>query len=142
MYTVEEFDKQKTRVFKYITFKKRTENEVRIKFKKEIEDEMLEDIIEYLKEAGYIDDYSYTEKQVHEYMLLKTMSIKEIEYKLYQKGIDRKIIEEYISKNREELEEYEKQSIEKIKNKKTTQMDDEEIKTYLYKKGYKVEEGE
>lgn len=139
MYTIEEFDKQKTRVFKYITFKKRTENEVRIKFEREIEENMLEDIIEYLKEAGYINDYTYMEKQVHEYMLLKNMSIKEIQYKLYQKGIDRKTIEEYISKNREELEEYEKQSMEKIKSKKSTQMDEEEIKTYLYKKGYKVE---
>lgn len=139
MYTIEEFDKQKTRVFKYITFKKRTENEVRIKFEREIEENMLEDIIEYLKEAGYINDYNYIEKQVHEYMLLKSMSIKEIQYKLYQKGIDRKTIEEYISKNREELEEYEKQSMEKIKSKKSTQMDEEEIKTYLYKKGYKVE---
>ncbi|MCI8654295.1 MAG: RecX family transcriptional regulator [Clostridia bacterium] len=137
MYTIEEFDKQKTRVFKYIAFKKRTENEVRIKFEKEIETNMLEDIIEYLKEAGYIDDYNYVEKQVREYMLLKSMSIREIEYKLYQKGIDKNIIEEYISKNREELEEYEKQSLEKIKNKKTGQMDEEEIKTYLYKKGYK-----
>lgn len=139
MYTVEEFDKQKTRVFKYITFKKRTENEIKVKFQREIEEEMLEDIIEYLKEAGYINDYNYIEKQVHEYMSLKSMSIKEIEYKLYQKGIDKKIIEEYISKNREELEEYEKQSIEKIKNKKATQMNEEEIKSYLYKKGYKVE---
>lgn len=139
MYTLEEFDKQKTRVFKYITFKKRTENEVRIKFEKEIEENMLEDIIEYLKEAGYINDYNYIERQVHEYMLLKSMSIKEIQYKLYQKGLDKKIIEEYISKNKEKLEEYEKQSIEKIRNKKTPQMDNEEIKSYLYKKGYKVD---
>lgn len=138
MYTIEEFDKQKTRVFKYITFKKRTENEIRTKFEREIDEDMLEDIIEYLKEAGYINDYNYVERQIHEYMLLKDMSIKEIQYKLYQKGIDRKIIEEYISKNREELEEYEKKSMEKIKSKKEAQMEEEELKTYLYKKGYKV----
>lgn len=139
MYTIEEFDKQKTRVFKYITFKKRTENEVRVKFQKEIEEEMLEDIIEYLKEAGYINDYNYIERQVTEYMALKSMSIKEIQYKLYQKGINKKIIEEYISKNKEELEEYEKQSLERIKIKKANQMSEEEIKTYLYKKGYNLE---
>lgn len=138
MYTIEEFDKQKTRVFKYITFKKRTENEIRTKFEREIDEDMLEDIIEYLKEAGYINDYNYVERQIHEYMQLKDMSIKEIQYKLYQKGIDRKIIEEYISKNREELEEYEKKSMEKIKSKKEAQMEEEELKTYLYKKGYKV----
>ncbi len=139
MYTIEEFDKQKTKVFKYMAYKKRTEREVRIKFQKEIEEEMLEDIIEYLKEAGYINDYNYIERQIHEYMTLKNMSIKEIQYKLYQKGIDKKKIEEYISKNKEELEEYERQSLEKIKTKKANQMSEEEIKMYLYKKGYNSE---
>ena len=50
MYTLEEFDKEKTRVLKYIMFKKRSEYEVRNKFSKTIEESLLEDIIEYLKE--------------------------------------------------------------------------------------------
>ena len=32
MYTIEEFDKEKTKVLKYILYKKRSENEVRAKF--------------------------------------------------------------------------------------------------------------
>ena len=80
MYTIEEFDKEKTKVFKYIMFKKRTENEIRNKFKSQIEEIMLEDIIEYLKEAGYINDYNFIERQVSEYMNLKNMSIQEIRY--------------------------------------------------------------
>ena len=68
MYTIEEFDKQKTKVFKYIMFKKRTESEVRNKFKTQIEEDMLEDIIEYLKEAGYINDYNFIKKQVKLYL--------------------------------------------------------------------------
>ena len=139
MYTVEEFDRQKTKVFKYIMFKKRTESEIRNKFRTQIQEEILEDIIEYLKEAGYINDYNFIEKQVNEYMNLKNMSIKEIKYKLMVKGIERKLIEKYIEDNIEELEEYERKSAEKIKIKKTGQMDEQEIKQYLYKKGYKVE---
>ena len=34
---LKEFDAQKTKVFKYITYKKRTEQEVRKKFKRQIE---------------------------------------------------------------------------------------------------------
>ena len=49
MYSLEEFDEQKTKVMKYIVFKKRTEQEVRTKFANLIEPNMLEDIIEYLK---------------------------------------------------------------------------------------------
>lgn len=138
MYTIEEFDIQKTKVFKYIMFKKRTENEIRNKFRSQIQEEMLEDIIEYLKEAGYINDYNFIEKQVNEYMNLKNMSIQEIKYKLMGKGLDRKLIEKYIDEHYEELEEYEKRSAENIKIKKSNQMDEKEIEQYLYKKGYKT----
>ena len=42
---VEEFDKLKTKVLKYILFKKRTEQEVRQKFRED-SGEMLDDVIE------------------------------------------------------------------------------------------------
>lgn len=140
MYSIEEFDIQKTKVFKYIMFKKRTEYEIRNKFRLQIEENMLEDIIEYLKEAGYINDYNFIEKQVNEYMNLKSMSIQEIKYKLMGKGLERKLIDKYIQEHYEELKEYEAKSSEKIKQKKANQMDEKEIQQYLYKKGYKIEE--
>lgn len=139
MNNIEEFDKQKTKVFKYIMYKKRTEQEIRNKFRGQIQEEMLEEIIEYLKEANYINDYEFIEKQVREYMNLKTMSIKEIKYKLYTKGLDRKLIEKYIDKNYEQLKEYEEKCIEKIKQKKSATMEEQEIEQYLYRKGYKNE---
>ena len=137
MYTVEEFDGEKTRVMKYIIFKKRTENEVRQKFQNSIEENMLDDIIEYLKEAKYIDDNEYIEKQINEYMLLKTLSIKEIKYKLLSKGLDKNLIEDYISNHYEELQEYEERCLQKIKSKKSGTMDELKLKQYLLKKGYK-----
>ena len=136
---MKEFDAQKTKVFKYITYKKRTEQEVRNKFKGQIEEQMLEEIIGYLKEARYLDDYDFIEKQVREYMNLKTMSIVEMKYKLATKGLDRKLIEKYIDTNYEELKEYEQRCIEKIKNKKSGTMEEQEIVQYLYKKGYKCD---
>ena len=135
---LKEFDKQKTKVFKYITYKKRTEQEVRKKFKGQIEEQMLDEIIEYLKEAKYLDDYEFIEKQVREYINLKTLSVKEIKYKLLSKGLERKLIEKYIDNNYEELNEYEKKCIEKIKLKKSD-LTEEEIKQYLYRKGYKTD---
>ena len=136
---LKELDKHKTRVFKYITYKKRTEYEIRNKFKQDIDENMLEDIIEYFKEAGYINDKEYIERAVNEFKALKNLSIKEIKYKLYQKGIDRNILEDYISEHCEELEEYEKKSANNIKIKKQNTMDEDEIKMYLIKKGYKGE---
>lgn len=139
MYSLEEFDKQKTRVFKYILYKKRTEQEIRQKFRNDIDENMLEDIIEYFKEANYINDYDFIERQVREYMALKTMSIKEIKYKLAGKGIDRKIMEKYINEHYDELKEYEKKCIEKIRMKKSGTMEEQEINQYLYRKGYQSE---
>ena len=139
MNNIEEFDKQKTKVFKYIIYKKRTEQEIRNKFRGQIQEEMLEEIIEYLKEANYINDYEFIEKQVKEYINLKTMSIKEIKYKLYSKGLDRKLIEKYVDENYEQLKEYEEKCIEKIKQKKSATMEEQEIEQYLYRKGYKNE---
>ena len=136
---LKQFDEQKTKVFKYITYKKRTEQEVRNKFRGQIEEEMLEEIIDYLKEAKYLDDYEFIEKQVREYMNLKTLSITEIKFKLATKGLDRKLIEKYIDNNYEELKEYEQRCAEKIKNKKAGTMDEQQIEQYLYRKGYKIE---
>ena len=135
---LKEFDKQKTKVFKYITYKKRTEQEVRKKFKNEIDEQLLDEIIEYLKEAKYLDDYQYIQKQVNEYMMLKTLSIRELKYKLLEKGLDKKLVEKYIENNQEELEEYEKRCIEKIRRKKAGNMEEEKINQYLFRKGYPI----
>ena len=139
MYTVEEFDKEKTKVLKYVLYKKRSENEIRKKFEKEIEENLLEDIIAYLKEAKYIDDKEYIRKTIHNFMALKNLSIREIEYKLYSKGIKKEDIEDYIYENKEELNQYEIKSARNIANKKITSLEVEEIKQYLIKKGYKRE---
>lgn len=139
MYTIEEFDKEKTRVLKYIMFKKRSEYEIRNKFSKTIDEDLLEDIIEYLKEAGYINDREYIDRLVNECTSLKNLSLKELKYKLMSKGVNANLIEDYLYSHSEELEEYEQKSAENIVIKKSSSMDEEEIKNFLYKKGYKIE---
>ena len=139
MYTIEEFDKEKTKVLKYILYKKRTEKEVRKKFSNEIEEEIFEDIIEYLKEAKYIDDNDFINKTINNFIALKNLSIKEIKYKLLSKGLDKNDIDNYIYKNKEELEQYEIKSARNIIHKKSISMSEDEIKQFLLKKGYKTE---
>lgn len=139
MYTIEEFDKEKTKVLKYILYKKRSENEIRTKFSTTIDENLLEDIIEYLKQAQYIDDKEYIRKTVNNFIALKNLSIKELKYKLMAKGLNKNDIEDYIYINKEELEEYEIKSASNIIYKKANAMEQEEIKQYLLKKGYKLE---
>ena len=139
MYTVEEFDIVKTKVLKYILYKKRSEQEVRKKFSGVMQEDLLNDVIEYLKEANYIDDKEFIIKTVNNLKMLKNLSIKEIKYKLMSKGLDKNDIEDYIYENKEELEEYEEKSAQNIISKKIVSMDIEDIKQYLQKKGYKQE---
>ena len=135
---IEEFDKLKTKVLKYILFKKRTEQEVRQKFKPD-SGELLDDVIEELKNLNYINDEEYVQKAVKEYMNLKKLSIKEIQYKLISKGIKKNIIDRYIYDNEEELLEYEVKSAISIINKKINNTEEIELLNYLKKKGYMEE---
>lgn len=139
MYSLEEFDEQKTKVMKYIVFKKRTEQEVRTKFANSIEENMLEDIIEYLKEAQYLNNKEYIEKTINNFKILKNLSLKEVKYKLLAKGLNKDDIEDYFYEHKEELNEYEQKSAKNIFYKKQRDMEQDEIKQYLLKKGYKLE---
>lgn len=133
------FDEQKSKVLKYILYKKRTENEVRKKFENVIDEYMLDDIIEYLKEAKYIDDKQYIEKTINNFQILKNLSLVEVKNKLITKGIKKDDIEDYFYKNKEELENYEIKSVKNIIQKKQKDMEFDKIKLYLLKKGYKLD---
>lgn len=139
MYSIEEFDKEKSKVLKYVLYKKRSKQEVKNKFYNTIDSQMLNDIIEELEENGYIDDNNYIERAVNEFKALNNLSIKEIKYKLSSKGIPGNLIDDYIIKNKEELVEYEFESARKIAIKKINLMDEDGVKQYLTKKGYMKE---
>ena len=131
---IEKFDNLKNKMLKYILYKKRSEQEIRKKFESEDEN-MLEDAIEYLKSAGYINDFEYVERTINEYIALKKLSIKELKYKICQKGIDNYLIDKYICDNKERIMQYEINSAKYIIMKKSN-LEELEIKNYLLKKGY------
>ena len=139
MYSIEEFDELKTKVLKYIMFKKRTELEIKRKFANIENQDLLEDVIEELKEIGYINDESYIQKAVNEYIKLNNLSLKELKYKLMAKGINGDLIDDYIYSHSEELEQYEIDSAKNILLKKQNNFEEEKLIQYLLKKGYKLE---
>lgn len=132
---LEKKDKLQGKIMKFIMYKKRTEKEVWEKFQNEDKD-LLEETIEKLKELGYINDSEYVDRFINEAISLKNLSIFELKYKLYSKGISDSVIEEYISNNSEMLEQYELLSAQNIYNKKKDSKDPKEIILYLRKKRY------
>ena len=135
---LEEYDRNKTKVLKYVVYKKRSENEIRRKFQNDIDSNMLEDIIDELKENNYISDTQYIERAVNEFMALKNLSLKQIKYKLQSKGISNDLIEDYFSANREDLNEYEIKSAGNIITKKYDEPAEEIIQNLL-KKGFEYD---
>ena len=133
----EKIEKLRNKMLKYIVYKKRTEAEIRQKFEEEDEN-MVEDAIEYFKELKYIDDSVYVERAIKEYIALRNLSIKEIAYKVCQKGVSKSLVDDYICKNKETMLEYEISSAKNIIKKKAGQ-EEQEIKNYLYKKGFMSE---
>lgn len=138
-YSLIEFDDAKTKILKYVLYKKRSENEIKRKFEKTYSEEIIEDVIDNLKEKGYINDLVYIERTVNEFMALKNLSMKEIKYKLISKGVKTKDIESYFESNYEVLLEYEKKSAKNLVKKKINTMEENELRVYLIKKGYKEE---
>lgn len=135
---LELYDKCKTKVLKYVIYKKRSENEIRVKFQKEIGEDMLDDIIQELKENQYISDEKYIERAVNEFMALKNLSLKQIKYKLQSKGIGVNLIEDYFQDHNNDLKEYEIKSANNIIAKKYDQPP-EEIIQFLLKKGFEYD---
>ena len=133
----EKIEKLRNKMLKYIVYKKRTEAEIRQKFEEEDEN-MVEDAIEYFKELKYIDDSVYVERAIKEYIALRNLSIKEIAYKVCQKGVSKSLVDDYICKNKETMLEYEISSAKNIIKKKAGQ-EEQEIKNFLYKKGFMSE---
>ena len=134
----EKFENLKNKMLKYIVYKKRTEAEIRQKFIEEDEN-MVEDAIDYLKELNYIDDSVYVDRAVKEFMALKNLSIKEMVYKICQKGVSKSIVDDYVCKNKETMLEYEISSAKAIIIKKQSALEKQEIKEFLLKKGYMSE---
>lgn len=134
----EKIEKFRNKMLKYIVYKKRTEAEIRQKFSEEDEN-MVDEAIEYFKELNYINDVVYVQRAINEFKALKNMSIKEVEYKILQKGVKKKIIDDYICKNKESMLEYEIASSKAIILKKQGKSEEKDIRDYLYRKGYMSE---
>lgn len=123
------------KLIKYVIFKKRTEYEIKQKCKQlNYTEEYTEEIIEYLKEAGYINDKIYITKYIDNIIKLKKVSLAEVKMDLLKRGIDINNLE---AEQIEKLEEHEEKSAIYLAQKKSKAGEEtEKIRRYLGGKGY------
>ena len=131
-----EFENAKQKAIKYIGISKKTEYEIRQKLiRLGYNQDIVDMVISYLLDIGYIDDYDYVDSYIRQSERLINYSIFEIKQKLLQKGIKKDIIEDKISI----LEDsgYNKKILEKLINTKCKNMEPLKLKAYLYRRGIK-----
>ena len=114
----------------------KTELKLREKLTKsgKYDEEIIEETIDFLKKYGYIDDLRFAEQLIRHYA--GTKSLREIEQKLYQRGVDRACIKSAISgfKEQELSHDSEMQAVKAAIRKKCRDLDqmDAEGKRKLY----------
>lgn len=135
------YEKIREKVFFFVTYQRRTEAEVRRAFsplfeKYNISKEISDDLIEELKEKGYIDDREFIKRKFGAHINFKMSSVKEIEYKILKKGISKDLVNEFLEENKERLYEHEVNAAKRLYEKKITEKSDAEVKQFLRRKGF------
>ena len=127
------------KLMNYVLYKMRTVAEVRRKAQSlKLQEDYIDEAIDYLIEAGYLNDENYSKKYVENVMRLQQSSRNEIKIDLLKKGVSEDIIDEYAFTD--ETLEFEEQSAIFLANKKY-KLGTEllKIKKYLLSKGYSYE---
>ena len=131
------FEQAKEKAVKYLVLTLRTENEVRNKLKRlNVEEDIIEQVIEYLKGINYINDSNYIEAYIRQCIKIPKYSKYEIKMKLLQKGINKNLLEEKLEEH--DMQQYEKKIVEKLKESKLKDMDEIKQKAYLYRRGFNI----
>lgn len=130
------FEVAKNKAIKYVGISRKTEQEVYRKLKTQgFDKDIIMEVIEYLKELGYINDDDYVDAYIRQCMRLLDYSTYEIRQKLLQKGINKYIIDDKVGTLEES--DYNDLLLNKLLNGKCKNMDDLKKKQYLFRRGLK-----
>ena len=128
----------KEKAIKYIGISKKTAFEVSKKLKTlGVEEDIINKVIEYLQELGYIDDVDYTESYIRQNVKMLKYSIYELKQKLLQKGIKASIIESTFESDLPS--DYENQVVKKLTLSKLKAYDEQKRNEYLYRRRFKFD---
>lgn len=132
-----EFEEAKERAVRYLVLALRTQREVENKLRKlKVNDEIIFQVVEYLKDIGYIDDLKYVDAYLRQCISIPKYSVYEIKMKLLQKGIDKELLQKKLSKFNSKN--YEEKLVEKLLNGKLKNMEPIKQKAYLYRRGFNI----
>lgn len=137
-----EYSKAKDAALNFLSFKARSEKEVRDKLLiKEYNETIINRVIEFLKRYEYINDEKYAKSFVKDGIKLKNVGRKKLIYDLRQKGIKTEIIDHVLDNT--DLDEI--NNVLKLIDKKISNKDELDLKNkqriyhFLIRKGFSYE---
>lgn len=99
-----DLERAKIKAIKYVLGKFKTKMEVVKKLNNEFQKDIIDDVLYFLEENGYVDDRNYTKLFIEDKQNLNGYGKNKIKSLLIQKGIERKIIDEFIFDFDEEID--------------------------------------
>lgn len=141
----DEFGYGKKAAYSFLAYKPRSKKELIKKLKqKKVSDSIIDDIIELLEKQKYLDDKTYAKSYLEDKLNSKPIGRRLAKLKLFEKGIDKELIETTIDENYSEDKEFELASklMEKFEKKvKYKDPADKKNKCYRYliSKGFNYE---
>jgi len=132
-----EYLEAKNIAFKYVVYRRRTENEVREKLKSlNYNSDIIQNIIDELIEFEYLNDKIYVQKFIEKN---KKDSVSLLKMKLSNKGISKELIEEYFNNNScDEVGKIIRLLEKKKYNDNLENSQKDKIKAYCARRGFKV----
>lgn len=141
----DEFGYGKKTAYSFLAYKPRSKKDLVKKLKqKKLSDKIIEDIIELLEKQKYLDDKIYAKNYLEDKLNSKPIGKRLAKLKLFEKGIDKELIETTINENYSEDKEFElaQKLMKKYEKKvKFKDMADKKNKCYRYliSKGFDYE---
>lgn len=100
----EELEKVYTKAIKFLSYRNRSEKEMKDHLlRKKISEDLIDPVIELLKEQDYLNDRKFAQWWIEQRQEFKGKSKLIIKSELFKKGVDRLLIEELLDNNQGDL---------------------------------------
>ena len=140
-----DLSKARSYAYRLLAIRSRSIKEIKEKLKKKgFEESLIIEVIDYLERLDYLNDRQFASAWVNSRISTKPVGLLKLRYELKDKGIDNKIIEEVLSKLKENYNEYEVAcDLAKKRMKKLSKIDSLKAKrrifNYLLRRGFSYE---
>lgn len=134
-----DLERAKIKAYKFVLGRFKTKFEVKKKLETEFDNNVIDEVLHFLEEEGYVDDKNYARVFIEDKQKINGYGKNKIRFSLIQKGISKEIIDEFIFDLDSEFKNAKNMAIKKLKLLATEENEfrkKQKIINYLSYKGF------